>query len=229
MLCDATGRFFDDFHGPCIIPATASQLGSSPWCKADTSNAGAPTLQGAGAGEHAVKGLLAADVEVENLCLYWGDVLSLPAARLKSFAFRAKITTALDDASDIVVMGLGSARADDPDAVASNLWFRVEANMNLLVEGDDTATDDDDNDTGIDMVTAVYKEFVIDFANGLSDIRFHASDANGKLTRVLPKTTFAFPTLATANLQPIFQISKAANADTHSFSVDCVEIEFKRG
>ena len=61
------------FRGHQLIAATASGAGT-PWVKAGTSSGGAPTLVGANLGGAAIT--LASTTEVENMCLYFGDVLA---------------------------------------------------------------------------------------------------------------------------------------------------------
>lgn len=222
---NATVKFFDDFLGNQFITATATAPG--PWAKCDTSSAGAPTLQGvASEPTGAVKGLLANTNEAEYLTLYWGDILGILATKIRRFACRIK-STAITTAEDLV-FGLAGARNDTLDSVAVNAWFKLAATSSILVETDDAVTDDDDNDTGLDITAATYKEYAIDFRQGLSDVRFYVGDSDVRMTRVLKGTTFSLAGAAATYLQPIFEIQKSTGTTVPSFTLDYVEIEYVR-
>jgi len=103
----------------------------------------------------------------------WEDQLLIPATRRPVVAFRLKhdtITTA-----QRAVWGLASAYNATFDSVTSNLWFRLQAAMDLLVEGDDGTTDTDDSDTGENETADTYAIYVID-ARDLSAVRFYKND-----------------------------------------------------
>jgi hypothetical protein len=222
----ATVCLFEDFLGTQVIPATASNLGG-PWAKADTSSAGSPTVQGvASENGGAVKLLCDSQSEAQILTLYWGDILGILATKIQRIAYRLKASAIA--ANEILAFGVCNARNDTLDSVGHNCWCRLDATADILVETDDAATDDDDNDTGLDITAGVYKEYVIDFSNGLSDIRFFVSDGNGNLQRVLAKTTFAMPGSAAIYLQPLVQLQKASGTTTPYATVDWICVEYKR-
>lgn len=220
----ATCKFFDDFLGGTI--AQAANVGG-PWAIVDASAAGAPTYKTvASEVAGAMKLLLASTDEEESVTLYWGDILALEWDTVQRVSFRVKasaITTA-----QTVVFGLASATNATEDSVAYNAWFRLQASTSVLVETDDAATDDDDNDTDIDISADVYKEYVIDFSNGLSDVRFFVTDAGGDLRRVLATTTFSMAGATGTYCQPFFRLHKASGTTVPYVAIDWVEIEYKR-
>ena len=66
-------------------------------------------------------------------------------------------------------------------------WFCVKGSAStsaVVVETDDTVTDNDDKATG-ETLAGVYKTFLIDFSQGLSDVRFYIEGE-----RVAASTTF---------------------------------------
>ena len=222
---------FEDFVGPVVI-ADQGTPGDSPWVTKDTSAAGAPTLAILGdANNGQFKLTMAANDEVENLCLYWNDELNIPYNGNPIFQTRLQLPTALI-ATDMLAFGLASARNDTLDTVAEAAWFRVEgANLNLLVETDDDTTNDDDNDTTVDLVAATWYEFKIDMSD-LTDVKFYyraSTDpsAVSTWTELLASTTFNMSALGT-NLQPVIQVQKSGGAGTAGFIIDYIEVSWGR-
>lgn len=146
--------------------------GMNGWTIADTSAAGTPTYLTITEDGGAAAITLSNTNEVQNVCLYQGDILFLDIAQMESFQFIAKVASV--DANTTIVMGLASARNDTPDSVTVNCWFRIEGSAstsNVVLETDDNTTDNDDKASGATL-SSTYKLFRIDFTNGLSDIRF---------------------------------------------------------
>ncbi len=194
------------------------------FCKKVTAAGGSPTVNGLddGAG---LRMLIAATNEAEILTLYHGDIRQYKADLLQRMTWRMKASAIA--ANEILVAGLAGDQNDTADSVTYNTWFRLDGSTAIKVETDDNATDDDDNSTGLTLPAATWKDFVIDFSNGLSDVRFFCDDANGKLQRVLGSTTFNLA-LSGVFLQPFFQLQKASGTTTPNVDVQYVEIEYKR-
>jgi hypothetical protein len=133
--------------------------------------------------------------------------------------FRAKVTATLDSATTIV-MGLGSARADDPDTVAANAFFKLAGSNAVVVETDDGTTDNDDNATGVSL-SSTYKRFVIDFSGGKSDVKFYIDGVK------VGTETFTMSAYS-SGLQPIFQIQKTSDSNTDALTVDYVKVVSRR-
>jgi hypothetical protein len=160
---------------------------------------------------------------VENVCLHHGDALSFDIDDIQRVEMRVKLGAAFTSGSTLV-FGVGSARADDADAVAANASFKMvgaDSTTAVVVESDDAVTDNDDVATGATLGTT-YKRFVIDFTGGKSNVKFYIDGQ-----RVAAGTTFDMSGYS-AGLQPIVQLSKAANTNVDSVSVDYVKIVSRR-
>ena len=212
---------YDDFNGAVATFPTSADP-ATPWLVADTSSAGTPVYT-KGTSEATLT--LAATSEIENVCLSFGDALDFDIDDLIRVEMRVKISASTMTSGSILAFGLGSARNDTLDSVAANAWFRMEgANSTTLVycESDDGVNDNDDKSSGVTLGTT-YKEFVIDFAGGKSNVKFYIDGQ-----RVASTTTFDMSNY-TAGLQPIVQIQKAANTNANGVVVDYFKIVAKRG
>ena len=189
--------------------------GEGGWTIADTSSAGTPTYLCVTEDGGAAKLTLAATSESENVCLYFNDVLPLDIASLHRIEFVAKVAGI--DAVTTLVFGLGDARNDTPDTVATNCWFRMEGSVSttaVVVESDDGVTDSDDKATGTTL-SSTYKKFLIDFTNGISDIRFFIDGE-----RVGSATTFTLAGITSGqNVQPMIQLQKASGTGVPSITI----------
>jgi hypothetical protein len=218
-----------DFRGHLGFPATASGVGS-PWTIADTSSAGAPTFGAANGGGYSMA--FSATSEVQNLCLYFGDVLSFDIDEIIRAWFIVKTAATLDTATSLA-FGLCSARNDAIDSLTAHASFRCIGSNDVVVESDDGTTDKDDVATGLTL-GATFKRFEINFAERntsveapslslgrKSNIGFYGANTNGSLRRVASGTRFDM-TAYTAGLQPYVQLQKTA--DTAADSVTVLEI-----
>ena len=189
--------------------------GEGGWTIADTSSAGTPTYLCVTEDGGAAKLTLAATSESENVCLYFNDVLPLDIASLHRIEFVAKVAGI--DAVTTLVFGLGDARNDTPDTVATNCWFRMEGSVSttaVVVESDDGVTDSDDKATGTTL-SSTYKKCLIDFTNGISDIRFFIDGE-----RVAAATTFTLAGITSGqNVQPMIQLQKASGTGVPSITI----------
>lgn len=197
---------------------TTTPVGDFGWTIADTSAAGAPTyvnISGRGA-----KLTLAANSEAEIVTLYQNDVLPFQLNKIQQVRFVAKVAGI--DAVTTLTLGVGSARNDTDDSVATNAWFRIEGSAStsaVVVETDDGTTDDDDNATGATLA-ATDKEFVIDFSNGLSDVRFYIDGA-----RVAASSTLSLAAASSSqNVQLICQLQKASGTGVASVTLKLAEV-----
>ena len=209
-------HYEDDFIGTVATFPTSADP-ATPWLVDDTSSSGTPTYT---TGTSVAVLTLASTEEVENVCLHHGDALSFDIDLIQSIEFSAKTVAALDSATTIV-MGLGSARNDDPDAVAANAFFKLAGSNAVVCESDDGTTDNDDKATGVSLVAA-YKRFLIDFTGGKSNVKFYIDGE-----RVASSTTFDMSGYS-AGLQPIFQIQKTSDTNTDALTLDYVSVTCKR-
>ena len=226
-----TRTYHYDFRGHHLIPLTSANLGS-PFSKADTSAVGTPTLLGIDGG--GVRLLLQAQSEVQNLCLYMGDILPFDIDEIISVEFIAKTVAALDTATQLA-FGLASARNDTIDTVAEQALFRMigaDSTTAVVVETDDGTLNNDDIATGMTLGTT-WKRFKIDFTERVSTqepptlstgskthIGFYIANDNGSLRRVASGTRFDM-TNYSGGLQLFAQIQKTA--DTNIDHLDILE------
>jgi len=204
MAWAGTTTKIDNFDYPIELSTTPQT--TFGWTIKDTSAAGAPTYLGTADDGGSVKMTMAANDEAEILTLYNNDVLNFDVAKIKNVWWVAKVA-AVDAVTDCF-FGVAAAYAADPDDIVTNAWFKIDGSVStsaLVVETDDATNDLDDTATGTTLA-AVYKRLLIDFSQGLSDVRFYVDGA-----RVASATTFDMSDLTSGlNVQPYVQIMKAS-------------------
>jgi hypothetical protein len=182
---------------------------------------------------------LAASVEAEVNCAYFGDDLCFDIDDIKLLRIVAKITDIADDEVVEAIFGLASERADDPDAIAEGIFWRVKAGGAVVLESDDGTTNVDDADTGLTLGTT-YREFVLDFSSGVlprspleggsvggkSHVLAAMTNDSGQLRPVCRSTVFDLSAYS-GGLQLIAQIYKSSADDTGTLSIKSIEIELK--
>ncbi len=215
------------------IPLTASP-DTGPWVKADTSVAGAPTAAGVGG---ALELTLDTDVEAENVCVYWGDILGLDINEIIRVSFLAQLTASLDAAISVAI-GLASARNDAIDTIGEAALFRCIGNNNVVIETDDGLHDNDDIATGETLVAA-YKRLTIDFSTGVQTVSppgtnvgrtgnvLFSMDNGAGFQRRVGKTQLFDMSNYTAGLQPYFQLQKTSDAAVATLSIREMEVEYE--
>lgn len=197
---------------------TGAALGPE-WSVTDTSSSGTPTKEMHADGYH-----LAFDntSEVQNLCLSWGDVLSLDIGLLKSIEFLLLWDASTKDSATSLAFGIQSARNDNPDSTTINAQFRMKAagtGLTLEAETDDGVTDVDDKSTGQSLSTTL-KKCKIDFRAGLNDVRFFVDGQP-----VCTDTTFDMSAISSGNVQPFVQLQKTADTNTDGVKVRRIIVE----
>lgn len=230
-------EFCDDFIGAGTFVASA---GLDPWVIADTSSAGTPTYARLDHGETA--GAFAPGVaqlafdsqaEVQNVCLSFGNKLAFDIDGLLGFECRVRLAAAtggLKDSATTIAWGLTGDRDDAIDTIAVAALFRLAAGTGVntvVVESDDTVTNNDDVATGVTLTDLTWYRCKIDFSQGKSDVRFFITDSNNNLSRVAKSTTFDMSGYS-AGLQPFFQLQKSADANTDAFQIDYVKVWGRR-
>ncbi len=220
MISRGVAEFCDLFDRAQVFSATPGMNG---WTIADTSTSGTPTYLCVTENGGAAALTLAATSEAENVCLFFNDVLPWDLRQLQYIKFIAKVSGI--DAVTTLVFGVGSARNDTPDSVGHLAWFRVEGSAStsaVVVETDDTVTDNDDKATG-ETLGSVYKTFLIDFSQGLSDVRFYVEGE-----RVSAATTFSMASAtADQNVQPLIQLQKASGTGVPSITIAAIEASYR--
>lgn len=222
-----------NFRGAHAPPATASRQGI--WTKADTSSAGSPTVQTGSSG--AMELTLASSDEVENLCLYFGDVLAYDIDDIVRVSILAAVSASLDAAVQ-AAFGITGARNDTIDSIAQHALFRCIGSNAVVCETDDGTTDVDDVATG-ETLAATPKRFDIDFASGSltqsppslslggkADVRFHITNPNGQKRRVASGTRFRLDAY-TGGLQLFAQLQKSGGAHVPVLYLYEYEVEYR--
>lgn len=222
-----TNSFTEHFMRDGVLPS-AGDTGSI-FVKALTNSAVVQCIGSTAGAAGVLSVALASSNEAENGCAYNGDKLFFPVAKLKRVEFRACLSVALGStaATTQVAFGLASARNATIDSIATNALFRVlgDAAGVVTCETDDGTTDTDDVSTG-ETLTTSFKNFVIDFEKGLSDVRFYMDGSNG-LKRVCPAQTFSMAAATSAYVQFFAQIQKAANTDVGTLLIDRFSVDWK--
>ncbi len=220
MAWAGTDCFIDNFNRAQAFTTTPGQNG---WTIADTSSAGTPTYLCITEDGGAAKLTIANNDEAEIVTLYTGDVLPYDIRQISNVWWVAKVAGI--DAVTTLTLGVGSARNDTDDSVATNAWFRMQGSAStsaLVVETDDATTDNNDVATGTTLA-AVYKRLLIDFSQGLADVRFYVDGA-----RVASGTTFDMSAVAAGqNVQPIVQLQKASGTGVPSVTIAQFGITYK--
>ena len=212
MVARGVRTFIDNFDRAQALTTTPGMNG---WTIADTSSGGTPTYLCITEDGGAMKLTCVNTSEAEIITMYQNDILIYDVAMLQNVWWIAKVAGI--DSVTTLTMGVGSARNDTDDSVATNAWFRMEGSVSttlVVAETDDAVTDNDDKATGASLSTT-YKKFLIDFTNGLTDVRFYIDGA-----RVASATTFNMSGLADGlNVQPIVQIQKASGTGVPSVTL----------
>lgn len=214
------GVLFEDlFVGHRSYSATAASNAGHSWVIADTSSSGTPTYVGVDGGR-GVAVDMASTGEIENVCLYWGDILGIDIDDIIEASFDVKMNQAALDATSMFAIGLAGDRNAAIDSIAQAALFRVvgaTSTTALVVETDDGTTDNDDVATGTSLIN-VTKRLTISFATGKSDVRFFVDGQP-----VATGTTFDMSAYAGA-LQPFAQIQKTSDTNTNGFTIERVRI-----
>lgn len=221
-----TRKYKYNFRGEHALAAAGSGAGG-PFVKADTSSSGAPTIGGLNGG--GLRMLLASTNEVENLCVYMGDILPFDIDEIIAVEFVVKTIASLDSATSLA-FGLCSARNDAIDSLAAHASFRCIGDNSIVVETDDGTNDNDDVATGLTL-GATWKRFRIDFASRIttleppsvskgrkSNIEFYGANDNGSLRRVASGTRFDMSNYS-SGLQLYWQLQKTADTNTDNFDI----------
>lgn len=229
-----TRRFHYDFRGHLAIPAAGSGAGTE-FVHAVTGSSTVAGLTGGG-----IRLLNESTNEVQNMCLYMGDVLPFDIDEIISVEFIVKTIASLNAASSLA-FGLCSARNDAIDSLAAHASFRCIGSNAVLVETDDGTNDNDDVATGLTL-GATWKRFRIDFASRnstmeppsvslgrKSNIEFYGANDHGSLRRVASGTRFDLSNYS-GGLQLYAQLQKTADTNTDNLDIleACVEVNLPK-
>jgi len=213
-----TYEFCDLFNRAQVFSTTPGMNG---WTIKDTSSSGTPTYLCAT--DVGAVLTLASTSEEEIVTLYQNDVLPYDLADIQRVEMDLQVAGI--DSVTTLVAGLASAQNDTEDSVATNAWFRMEGSASttaLVVETDDGTNDNNDKATGATLA-AVIKRLIIDFTNGLADVRFFVDGE-----RVAASTKFDMSAIASGtSVQPFVQLHKASGTGTPAVKIRKFEIYAK--
>ena len=100
------------------------------------------------------------------------------------------------------------------------------ANNNILIEGDDGTTDNDDNDTTVDWVSGTMMVLKID----MSDLTNMLFFIDGELVKLASGEKIDVSDMAGSDLlQPFIEIQKDAGTVQHQVDVDYISVLWGRG
>jgi hypothetical protein len=166
----------------------------------------------------------ASTVEIENLCVSYGDRLAYDIDKLVDIEFYIKVL--IVDPTTSMVWGLTSNRNDDPDATAANAQFKLFTNLNVVCETDDAVRDIDDISAGTTAIGGVnpntYRRYTISFSKGTNDVRFYIDGVRVAASQVFNMSSY------TGSLQPNIQMFKSANANQNTLQVDYIQVRCRR-
>jgi len=203
MITRGVRTFIDHFDRAQSFTTTPGMNG---WTIKDTSSSGTPTYLTITEDGGAAKLTTVNTSEAEIITLYQNDILIYDVAQLQNIWWIAKVAGV--DAVTTLTLGVAAAQNDTDDSVVTNAWFRMEGTAStslLVVETDDGTNDNNDVATG-KTLSSVYKKLLVDFTNGLADVRFFVDGE-----RVADGTLFDMSDLtAGLNVQPWVQIQKAS-------------------
>ena len=192
--------FIDNFDRAQAFTTTPGMNGWTAVLTGTTPTAVCFTEDGGGAGLATTN-----TSEAQLAVLYQNDVLMYDVRKIHQAWWVLKMGT-VDSVTNVAV-GLASAHNTTLDSVATNAWFRLigaTSTTNIVVETDDATNDTDDKAAG--TLSTVYKKFLVDFTQGLADVRFFIDGA-----RVASGTTFNMSSLgAGLNVQPYLSFGKAS-------------------
>ncbi len=213
------------------IPADGA-VGDGPFTKLDT---------GGMAFSRTTGGLKMATTAIGLGCLYFNDDLLWDIDKLIRVRFRLAMTfTVADFTNTTIGFGVTSARNNTLDNITEAAIFRVEANdSNLYMESDDGTNNNDDVDSTLDVVSAAFETYEIDFmtgvqtkappavsAGGKAAVQFFASSSGfcrhvGGVSQLFDISNYA------GGLQPFVQYETTDNADSGDVTVMWIEVELK--
>jgi len=167
----ATTKYLEDFLGHQKLALVADGRGTEMAYIYDKTNA-TPTVAGlTNSASGVVQLLLDNTNEAQGAGIYHGDICCFKADDLQTVTFRLNMTANCTTAQSLV-WGMISARNSNPDTPTYNVQFKLAASTTIVLETDDNATDNDDKSSEGGTLGTTMKEFMIDFRQGLTDIRF---------------------------------------------------------
>lgn len=230
-----------DFKGIIAPPVAASVL-AGPFASKITKTAGTPSVSGASASGSLNGGLalvLDATNEVQNACLYMGDILPYNLANLVSLDIWASLTANINAAIS-AAWGVASARNDAIAGITQRALFRVNGSNELLAEAADGTNSQNGADTGLTISTTpirtsiAFKEGILTQSmpnlstGGLTNLIYSAENGRGQLRRVCANKQFNV-SAGTGGMQLFFQLQKTAAAAGATLTIFRARVAYRLG
>jgi len=225
------------FVGQMAPPAVASP-DSGQWRSKITKTGGTPTCLG---DLNGMTLTLDATDEVQNVCLYMGDILTFPAADIKNVDIWALVNGAWASAVS-AGFGLIAARNDTLGSLAAEIGFRLAGAAVPALPAVSCRTYDGANDStvisaacqaqtkilrfSIDLATGIAIRVPPPSLGGLGNALFSVANVQQNLRPVARTTQFNASKL-TGNLQLYAQLQKTAAAVTASLSIQRIRIKYR--
>lgn len=194
------------------------------WMFDKTTGSGTPTALTATEDGGSLALTIANDSEAQALTLTTNDILVYDLAKLQHVWFIAKASGI--DAVTEIVFGVGSAKDATLDDVATNCWFRVQGSAStsaVVVESDPPADDSADDTATGKTLDGTYRKYLIDFTNGLADVRFYIDG-----DRVASGTTFNMSGVTSGtNVQPYISVGKASGTGTPALTIAQFGVQYE--
>lgn len=209
-------ELFDDFFGD------VGQTINRPWVYGEVGTNSTGDFVSA-VGDGVLRLLHSSDSEAQHGRIDFGDTLMVNMSKHPRMEVRAKVdfAGATFSADQRFVIGFASAFNATLDSVVTNAWFKLEgANLNILAESDDGTTDDDDNDTTVDLVDNTWTVFEIDVVS-LTQVEFRV---NGVLCQTLSLAALAADTW----VQPLIIIQRDAGTEQEKLDIDYAHLTWER-
>lgn len=180
---------------------------------------------------------LTATNQEQNAGLNFGDILSYDIDDLVAVEFIVAMTASF---AGIAHFGVGSAINNDIEAMTAFAAFKLNGNNTILVTTDDGTNDLSNKSTGGIALTTTKKQFVIDFASGVSSrigsaskggkacVQFLCDDARGYLRRVAADVEFDLSNYS-AGLQPMAAVYKASGTGTGTMTIEEIRVRRRQG
>ena len=194
------------------------------WTLKKTAAAGSPALACVSEDDGCMDFLLEATSEAQILDLFQNDVVNFRWDMLQYASFLVQQAVAAD-AVTTLFFGLTNARNDAVGSVTRKAIFKVLGSTDttaVVIDTADGTTTNTNIATG-QVVGATYVEYLIDFTQGLGDVRFYINGA-----RVAASTTFSLAALAGANrCQVNMQLQKASGTGVPESRLSKVAVQYR--
>jgi hypothetical protein len=160
--------------------------------------------------------------EAQSVSLTHADLLSFPLSYLLRVRFEMKASASIPSATNFFA-GVGSALNTTYGSMTNAIGFVMSGSNSVSIYTDDGTLVNNGVATGQSIGTS-FSYWVIDFSQGLSDIRFYMEDAYS-LRRVAASTTFSIANASSNNVQPVFFNVKTSSTNALGLVLRNLSIE----